>query len=78
MGGPFLHCGCCFPALWASVPTLFGKLPFGAEQSASETDLPELVLGAGVAVPILYLTQHFKPVAGVHLRGVHMNPHRVL
>jgi len=43
-----------------------GKLPFGAEQSASETDLPELVLCAGVAVPILYLTQPFKPAAGVH------------
>jgi hypothetical protein len=30
-----------------------GKLPSGAEQSASETDLPELGRGAGVAVPIL-------------------------
>jgi hypothetical protein len=25
MGGSFLHCGCCFPALWAPVPTLLAN-----------------------------------------------------
>jgi hypothetical protein len=36
-----------------SCSNALGKLPFGAERSASETDLPELRLGVGVAVPIL-------------------------